>query len=113
MRKAMIAIGVALALLLVAVATVWILELHGRNPVNAANLGRIHPGMIQEEVAAIFGGPPVDVGLALSPGNTLKRWHGDDGIATIEFDRDDRVVDADYRRVERPLIPRMLALLGL
>jgi hypothetical protein len=83
--------------------------------------------MTGEEVAAIFGGPPgdyrvgtravtIEVGLAALPGNVMKVWRGDEGMAFIQFGPDGRVAVSQYSvvpRIDVPWYEQILDLLGL
>jgi hypothetical protein len=69
---------------------------------------RIKKGMTQEEVEAIFGGPPgyytkkKIVALGLHPWNPgrerLERWTGDEGVAEVTFDEQGAVVSSAFEK---------------
>ncbi len=126
MRKWII-LGCVATVLSVAGTMFALLASRPESAVNRANAARIEPGMTEDEVKAIFGGPPgdyrigsraitFDVGLAALPGNTMQTWRGDEGLAMVQFGPDGRVVHADF--FETPQVPltlweRILMLMGL
>jgi len=81
----------------------------------------IRPGMIEEQVIAILGGPAGDYrdGAYEPPDDyqtAMQHWFGDEGNITIVFDKDGQVISADYLPVlaRKPgIIERLRAWLGL
>jgi hypothetical protein len=66
-----------------------------RPGITKANLDRIENGMALEEVERIFGNPGKPARGAIlynwKPGDAIRAWHSDDGLAMVVFDDQMRV----------------------
>jgi hypothetical protein len=66
--------------------------------VTAANCARLRPGMSQQEVEQLFGGPSSSWKLWPPDTNDYysRSWEGDEGTADVTFGRDGRVRKAEF-----------------
>ncbi len=106
-RRLLATMGIITAVGVCAFVAAWLAWPDGR--LSAASCARIHAGMTLDQVEELLGGPE---GVYASDGNdwsmgfrhnglrgwghTVRVWLGDDGYIRVEFDRQQRVVQATW-----------------